>query len=298
MGVIPWATQFQNGDVAAKALMLDLDGGGNFLQPSAAVSFRQFAAAFRAEFGVDLTISEAFRDLPTQERYYDLYRRGIGNPAAIPGTSSHGQGLAVDINSWVYGNGSNTTRHQWLVNNAPRFGWSWELVGKPSGEPWHFNYVGGWADWASDNITPLETEEQREERELMAAIEEIRALFTDLKKTVEAGRGIKLVAVIIPERKLNGWLWVDEEGGDWVLCPGDPYAKLAAAWGLSQPSPIREVRSASEWDFITDAVLDALEPDNPVNSSAQVKNLALQQAVAVAALPDTKVRELLANQPA
>ncbi|WP_066041886.1 M15 family metallopeptidase [Herbiconiux solani] len=159
MGAIPWAPQLQNGDVAAKRLMLDFDGLGHFLQPAAARSLRAFAEAFEAAFGVAFTISEAFRDIPTQQYLYNLYRSGKGNVAAVPGTSSHGQGLAVDINSWVYGNGGNTDRHRWLVANAPRFGWSWELVGKPSGEPWHFNYVGGWSDWASSDFTPFPEEE-------------------------------------------------------------------------------------------------------------------------------------------
>jgi hypothetical protein len=147
MGAIPWAPSLQNGDTRAKALMLDFDGLGHHLQPSAARSLRAFANEFEAKFGVKFTVSEAFRDLPTQDYYWDLYQNHNGNPAARRGTSTHGLGLAVDINSWVYGNGSGTERHRWLVANAPRFGWSWELVGKPSGEPWHFNYVGGWDDW-------------------------------------------------------------------------------------------------------------------------------------------------------
>ena len=151
MGAIPWAPQFGNGDTAAKALMIDFDGLGHYLQPSAAISLRALAREFESVFGVPFTISEAFRDIPTQNYFWNLYQSGKGNPAAFPGTSSHGQGLAVDINSWVYGNRAGTDRHNWLVNNAGRFGWSWYLVGKPSGEPWHFNYVGGWTDWAADN---------------------------------------------------------------------------------------------------------------------------------------------------
>lgn len=159
MGAIPWAPQLANGDVAAKKLMLDFDGEGHYLQPAAARSLQAFAREFELEFGTEFTISEAFRDIPTQQRLYDLYRAGRGNVAAVPGTSSHGQGLAVDINSWVYGSSSSTDRHRWLRENAPRFGWSWELVGKPSGEPWHFNYVGGWSDWATSNFTPFPEEE-------------------------------------------------------------------------------------------------------------------------------------------
>jgi hypothetical protein len=179
MGAIPWAAQFQNGDVAAKKLMIDFDGEGHFLQPSAARSLQAFAHEFELAFGAEFTISEAFRDIPTQQRLYDLWRTGKGNVAAVPGTSSHGQGLAVDINSWVYGSSQYTDRHRWLRENAPRFGWSWELVGKPSGEPWHFNYVGGFADWASSsNWEDIMTKLDDDDREF------IRGQMSDVKSYV------------------------------------------------------------------------------------------------------------------
>ena len=54
--------------------------------------------------------------------------------AACPGTSNHGWGLAVDI----YAVGAEG-RLEWLLDNAARFGWSWEL----QSEPWHIRYVLG-----------------------------------------------------------------------------------------------------------------------------------------------------------
>jgi hypothetical protein len=183
MGAIPWAPQLQNGDVAAKTLMVDFDGLGHYLQPAAAASLRAFADEFESVFGVAFTISEAFRDLPTQYFFYDLYIDGDGNMAAVPGTSSHGQGLAVDINSWVYGNGD-TDRHRWLVANAPRFGWSWELVGKPSGERWHFNYVGS---WTAAVFTPDKTPYELELEYLVTVADDIVAdIKGDLKATLAA----------------------------------------------------------------------------------------------------------------
>jgi hypothetical protein len=54
-------------------------------------------------------------------------------PAAYPGTSNHGWGLAVDVR----------TRRAagWLMRNAHRFGWSHD-EGARAGEWWHFRYVG------------------------------------------------------------------------------------------------------------------------------------------------------------
>ncbi|WP_165771606.1 Mur ligase family protein [Vreelandella nigrificans] len=56
-------------------------------------------------------------------------------PAAVPGASKHGFGLAVDIQRakrW-------TKELNWLLRNAQRFGWCWEL----QEEPWHLCFFLG-----------------------------------------------------------------------------------------------------------------------------------------------------------
>lgn len=55
--------------------------------------------------------------------------------AAVPGTSNHGWGLAVDV--W----GASGTRLEWLEENALRFGFSWEF--RSGAEPWHIRYFRG-----------------------------------------------------------------------------------------------------------------------------------------------------------
>ncbi|MGA0710175.1 MAG: D-alanyl-D-alanine carboxypeptidase family protein [Ilumatobacteraceae bacterium] len=62
-------------------------------------------------------------------------------PAATPGTSNHGLGLAVDVAL-----GDHPSRAKpigpamdWMVAFAPQFGFSWEL----QSEPWHIRYVAG-----------------------------------------------------------------------------------------------------------------------------------------------------------
>jgi len=63
--------------------------------------------------------------------------------AAVPGTSNHGWGLAVDIGEESDGDlgteSISTAAVQWLVNNAHRFGYSGEL----QSEPWHWRYFAG-----------------------------------------------------------------------------------------------------------------------------------------------------------
>lgn len=83
--------------------------------------------------GVTITIVDGYRDLGTQQHLYDtLGAWSDTNPgAAVPGTSDHGWGTAVDV--------SRTPQAMaWLGENARRFGWSATI----SNEPWHFEYQG------------------------------------------------------------------------------------------------------------------------------------------------------------
>ena len=71
-----------------------------------------------------------------------------GNPglAAVPGTSAHGWGLAIDINSGGWG----TDIVKWFKNTGSKYGWSqptsWPYynkkdIGKNSPlESWHWQY--------------------------------------------------------------------------------------------------------------------------------------------------------------
>lgn len=55
--------------------------------------------------------------------------------AAVPGTSNHGWGLAIDVKLDSAGK-----RLAFLLNHAPACGFSWEA----QSEPWHIRYVDGW----------------------------------------------------------------------------------------------------------------------------------------------------------
>jgi len=61
------------------------------------------------------------------------YQRPGTAMAAVPGTSNHGLAIAVDVANASGG------RLAWLLGNAERYGWSWEL----QSEPWHIRYVAG-----------------------------------------------------------------------------------------------------------------------------------------------------------
>lgn len=76
------------------------------------------------------------------------YYKRIGVAAvAVPGTSNHGWGLAVDTALDADGDlafewppkSLSSTALNWLLANASKFGFSWEL----QSEPWHIRYITG-----------------------------------------------------------------------------------------------------------------------------------------------------------
>lgn len=72
-----------------------------------------------------------------------------GAIAAVPGTSNHGWGLAIDaaydndLSDGVFPDDATYIKSHpawpWLVENAHKYGFSWEL----QSEPWHIRYVTG-----------------------------------------------------------------------------------------------------------------------------------------------------------
>lgn len=127
----PELVAFGNGGIPADQL-LPIGDGTERLHGPAAVAFRRMTEdAWRA--GVDLKVNDGYRSLEQQEHLAEelgLYRDG--GAAAVPGTSTHGWGLSVDIDS----EGGST---DWLRANAARYG----FVEDVPGEPWHWTYRPG-----------------------------------------------------------------------------------------------------------------------------------------------------------
>jgi hypothetical protein len=64
--------------------------------------------------------------------------------AALPGTSNHGWGKAVDF-ATAGGMTFDAPAYNWLAANAWRFGWSHPRWAEPTGsapEPWHWEWIG------------------------------------------------------------------------------------------------------------------------------------------------------------
>jgi hypothetical protein len=103
-----------------------------YLRSDAAAALLLLLESYHAETGDYLPVDEGYRDLEAQQRAFDQY----GSPrAATPGTSNHGEGIAVDfVNPPVV---RGTVPHSWLTAHASQFGF--EPLTDPD-EPWHWDY--------------------------------------------------------------------------------------------------------------------------------------------------------------
>jgi hypothetical protein len=104
--------------------------GGHRLYPPAAQSWKQAVIDAKAE-GIDLRLTDSYRSYDEQ---VDLVRRkGLyaeGGYAAVPGTSNHGWGLAVDVDV------TDSATADWMRANAYKYG----FVESVPREPWHWEY--------------------------------------------------------------------------------------------------------------------------------------------------------------
>lgn len=110
---------------------------GHELRVDAAVAFRRLDVAYTAEFHTPICVTDSYRSYPAQ---VDVYARKP-DLAAIPGTSKHGWGLAVDLCGGIQTFGSR--QHVWMKQHAPAFGWRHPDWAEPSGsrpEPWHWEF--------------------------------------------------------------------------------------------------------------------------------------------------------------
>jgi len=124
---------YSNGAIPQSALRPV--AGGGYLAPQAAAAWNALAAHVYAELGVKIAPNgpdSTYRSLDRQRFWREWWcARGNCGNAAIPGTSNHGLGLAVDTDDSA------------LVNRygAP-FGWQKAWSDAPA-EPWHFRYTPG-----------------------------------------------------------------------------------------------------------------------------------------------------------
>jgi hypothetical protein len=129
-------------------------GGGQYLRPDVAAQWGLMRAACKAATGVTLGLTEGYRAYSRQVVLYQAYQtylrfgRPKANVAAVPGTSNHGLGTALDLNNYE-------PAWAWLQANAPKYGFTW-TQGKASGERWHWVFaVAPTIRPASGSATPI-----------------------------------------------------------------------------------------------------------------------------------------------
>jgi cell wall-associated NlpC family hydrolase len=129
---------YPNGLIPPSALC-PLDVAGHALRCDAAAAHRALSAAYAEVFGTPLCTTDSYRTYAGQVRVYGEKPE----LAAVPGTSNHGWGLAVDLCGGVQTFG--TPQYAWMVAHAGRYGFvhpSWADPGNGREEPWHWEYVG------------------------------------------------------------------------------------------------------------------------------------------------------------
>ncbi len=130
---------YANGRIPSSALCALSFDSSALLRCDAAEAMDQLDAAYKAQFGSDLTITDSYRSYAAQV----ACRRTKGSLCAVPGTSNHGLGVAVDFGGTAHTFG--TVAHKWLEVHAAEFGWhlpDWAQAGGSKPEPWHWEYTG------------------------------------------------------------------------------------------------------------------------------------------------------------
>lgn len=139
-GRIPAGADWANGRIPANDLCT-LWEKDHSLRADAAVAIAKLNLAYKKRFGKPICLTDSYRSLSDQYRLRAI-KPGL---AAVPGTSQHGWGLAVDLCGGVDNYGS--VQYRWLRANAPDYGWDnpdWALPGGSGPtEPWHWEFLAG-----------------------------------------------------------------------------------------------------------------------------------------------------------
>ena len=126
-----------NGNLDPAVLCPVWNAAGERLRGDAARAFNAMSQAKAASTGAGLCVTDAYRPYREQVIVY------AQTPAmtAIPGTSNHGWGQAVDLCGGA--ERYDGAAYRWLKTHAGRFGWhhpAWAEPGQRQEEPWHWEF--------------------------------------------------------------------------------------------------------------------------------------------------------------
>lgn len=129
------AAAYGNGEIPSNLLCDVSFDASVLLRCDAAAALEDLDAAYANQFGGHLAINSTYRSYAAQVST----KAAKGYLAATPGTSNHGDAVAVDLSIGGYG----SAEYVWLLANAPAFGWdnpSWARAGGSKAEPWHWEF--------------------------------------------------------------------------------------------------------------------------------------------------------------
>lgn len=128
---------YANGRIPADVLCpLEFDPAHR-LRCDAAERLEALSREFEREFGRPIPITDSYRSFVEQI----AVASAKPHLAAVPGTSNHGWGLAVDLGAPI--SSGTSPEYVWLRVHGPDFGWdnpSWARAGGMKPEPWHFEF--------------------------------------------------------------------------------------------------------------------------------------------------------------
>jgi LAS superfamily LD-carboxypeptidase LdcB len=131
------AESYGNGRIPSNVLCELSWAGGEQLRCDAAAALEDLNGAYRSAFGRNLDLTDGYRSYADQL----TVAATKGALAAVPGTSNHGLGQAVDLSGGIESFG--TAEHAWMVDNAGQYGWKlpgWAQAGGSKPEAWHWEY--------------------------------------------------------------------------------------------------------------------------------------------------------------
>jgi len=152
---------YSNGQYPTSATVALSTAPGQRLEATAARQWDALARSVQNTYGWLPYLTDSYRPYTVQERIFrERYRvqsgsgpygdvrywqgqrwvRVTGAAAAVPGTSNHGWGKAVDCSGL---GGFNGTRFRQLASLAARFGFS-NTEGRSVGEAWHWVFTGSY----------------------------------------------------------------------------------------------------------------------------------------------------------
>lgn len=137
-GGVDAAQSHPNGQLPSTELC-QLPSAGHLLHADAAKAWWRLNRAFKRRFDTGLCATDSYRSYEAQAAVYGQ-KPGL---AAVPGTSNHGWGVAMDLCGGV--ESYTSPQHAWLAMNSAKYGWvnpSWAQARGSRPEPWHWEYVG------------------------------------------------------------------------------------------------------------------------------------------------------------